>query len=379
MTRLFHQTNVPVNQNLLYKTQESAKNAILGDLDIQCNDSGYIFNTAFDINKVNYGDDYDNNQNCSSYFEAYIDRQIEWLLGNYVSDDVVLIEVGCGKGYYIEKIAQKRNDCRIYGFDTSYNGNVKNRYSNLQIFKKYYDEEYKYLHPDVVICRHVIEHIHQPEDFLCKIRSSMAENAVLFLETPDAEWILRNNVIFDFFYEHCSYWTKSSLENILRISRFEPIETKIGFNGQYLWSVSKASRKSNTAQLSVNTPVNELCSSFSEKRECEIKTVTDKLSALKKEAKQVYVWGAGAKGSTFVNLFDPHQELISGVIDINPNKQNKYIAKTAHKVLSPSNLIRCAHGGGGIITLNNNYKTEIEKEISSCGLECNIYTYEDLK
>jgi 2-polyprenyl-3-methyl-5-hydroxy-6-metoxy-1,4-benzoquinol methylase len=253
MMRIFEQKNVPVSQNLLYKTEEFAKNALLGDLDIRCDDNGFIFNAAFDINKVNYGIEYDNNQSYSPYFEAYIDREIEWLLGNYVSANASVVEVGCGKGYYIEKIAKKRSDCKIYGFDTSYNGNVKNHYPNMQIFKKYYDEACKSLHPDIVICRHVIEHIHQPEAFLREIRSSMPENAILFLETPNIEWILKNEMIFDFFYEHCSYWSKSSLENALKVVGFEPLETKTRFNDQYLWSVSRATCKSVRLPMSIET------------------------------------------------------------------------------------------------------------------------------
>jgi SAM-dependent methyltransferase len=378
--RIFKQSNVPVNQNLLYKTEDDARNAPVGDLDIQCDDNGFIFNAAFDITKINYGDEYDNNQNYSSYFGSYIDAQIEWLLKNYIPVNAVVIEVGCGKGYYIEKIAKKRKDCKIYGFDTSYNKNDKNCYPNLQIFKKYYDEEYKYLCPDVVICRHVIEHIHQPEKFLREIRASIPENAILFLETPDIEWILKNNVIFDFFYEHCSYWNSLSLENTLRISGFEPIESRIEFGDQYLWSVSKVSCKITSAQISNNGHIKKLCRDFSEKREQEINTVMRKLYDLNKKSVPLYIWGAGAKGVTFANLFDPNRELISFIIDISNNKQNKFIAKTTHKVIAPEAIADTSYGGSGVvIVLNSNYKSEIDRKIASLGLNHIIYTYDELK
>jgi SAM-dependent methyltransferase len=377
--KIFQQFNVPTNQNLLHKTKSDAKNASAGDLDIRCDDNGFIFNAAFDINKVNYGDEYDNNQNYSPYFESYIDTQIEWLSKNYIPVNATVVEVGCGKGYYVEKIAKMRKDCKIYGFDTSYKENDKNHYPNLKIYKKYYDKECKYLYPDVIICRHVIEHISCPEEFLCEIRASMPENAILFLETPDVEWILENNVIFDFFYEHCSYWTRSSLENVLHTSGFEQLESTIEFNGQYLWNVSKASHKTEMVQVNNNDHIKNLCLDFSDKREQEINTVIQKLNILAKESIPLYIWGAGAKGVSFVNLFDPKRKLISFIIDINTNKQNKYIAKTAHKVVAPETITTVSSGKGIIIVLNSNYKTEIERKISDLGLNYVIYTYEELK
>ncbi|MDR2408663.1 MAG: hypothetical protein LBE13_11210 [Bacteroidales bacterium] len=108
---LFFLPKVPANQNLLYKSERDAKSACTGDLDIRCDDDGFIFNAAFDGTKVN--DEYDNNQNYSPYFESYIDRQIEWLSENYIPTNAVVVEVGCGKGYYIEKIAKIRIELAI--------------------------------------------------------------------------------------------------------------------------------------------------------------------------------------------------------------------------------------------------------------------------
>jgi hypothetical protein len=104
--------------------------------------------------------------------------------------------------------------------------------------------------------------------------------------------------------------------------------------------------------------------------------ILHKLQSLKKEKIPLYVWGAGAKGSTFVNLFDPYQEYISSVIDINTNKQNKYIASTAHRIIAPEAI---ESDKGRIIILNSNYKSEIEKEIAKHRLKCDVYEYEELK
>ena len=255
--QLFCQTNVPVNQNLLYKTSEDARNSVCGDLDIHCNeDTGFIYNKAFDPNLINYSENYNNNQYHSSYFGTYIAEQINWLTAKFGQSGLTIIEIGCGKGYYSRLLAERFPLCKIYGFDTSYVKSADDNLPNLQFYNEYFTEKYSYLRPDVVICRHVIEHIQDPLDFLTKIRATISENTLLFLETPDVNWILENTVIFDFFYEHCSYFNPSSLGNVLRMAGFESIETRRAFGGQYMWSVARAT---NNKQQTTNEPLRKLC------------------------------------------------------------------------------------------------------------------------
>jgi SAM-dependent methyltransferase len=365
--QLFQQEDVPANQNLLYKTAEAAKNALRGDLDIQCNqDTGFIYNSAFDINLVNYSEEYDNSPYYSSFFSAYIDEQTKLLISKYISQASTIIEVGCGKGYFSTNIAKKLPSCEVYGFDTSYKRGNEENPSNLHIFTEYYNENHAYLRPNAVICRHVIEHIHEPVIFLKEIRASMPENALLYLETPDVNWILKNNVIFDFFYEHCSYFNITSLDSMLRISGFEPIEARNAFNGQFIWI---AARAVNGDIIIENKPNKQkstltLCRKFANNRRKKMNSTLNRIQMFAQKGKTMFVWGAGAKGVTFVNLFDKQQEYISALIDINPYKQGRYAGITAHEVISPDKILeRC--GDGVIIVLNNNYLKEIKRHLKS--------------
>jgi 2-polyprenyl-3-methyl-5-hydroxy-6-metoxy-1,4-benzoquinol methylase len=353
--QLFHQTNVPVNQNLLYKTAEAAKNALCGDLDIHCDENtGFVYNSAFNVNLLNYSEEYNNNQYYSSFFSKYIDEQIEWLIRKYIHQSSTIIEVGCGKGYFSKIIADKLPACEVYGFDTSYVQLAEENPPNLHIFKEYYNENYAYLRPDAIICRHVIEHIHKPVDFLSSIRASMPENALLFLETPDVNWILKNNVIFDFFYEHCSYFNISSIDSILSISGFETVEAKHTFNGQYMWIAARAVNRNGTTKNKQNTLA--LCRKFKNNREKKMNSVSKTLKILAQKEKTMFVWGAGAKGVTFVNLFDSQQKYISALIDINPDKQGRYVGIASHEVISAETLSAKCSGGGGGGGIKKNYK-----------------------
>ncbi len=93
----------------------------------------------------------------------------------------------------------------------------------LQFHRQFYDAECSRTPADVVIARHVIEHVAQPRELLSSIRAALNSNpdARVFLETPCVEWILRHRVAWDFFYEHCSLFTVESLSTAAEESGFD--------------------------------------------------------------------------------------------------------------------------------------------------------------
>jgi hypothetical protein len=137
----------------------------------------------------------------------------------------------------------------------------------------------------------------------------------------------------------------------LRLSGFEPIEARSEFEGQYMWIVSRAVSNDKIAICPNNRSANikELCRKFVTDREYEIRTVARSLRLLKQQNYTVYIWGAGAKGTTFVNLFDEEKQFVLALVDINPEKQNKFVGKTAHKVICPQKMqdILINDNGGG--------------------------------
>ena len=61
---------------------------------------------------------------------------------------------------------------------------------------------------------------------------------------------------------------------------------------------------------------------------------------------------------TFLNLTDPLGRYVSLVIDINPKKQNQFIAVTGHPVVAPDEgleRVSC----GDVLVMNENYYDEI--------------------
>lgn len=74
---------------------------------------------------------------------------------------------------------------------------------------------------DVIVCRHILEHLEYPEKLLRYLWKGMDEKGLLFLEVPDASKIYKGSLYPDFWDEHKTYFNKESLENFLYEENFQ--------------------------------------------------------------------------------------------------------------------------------------------------------------
>ena len=76
---------------------------------------------------------------------------------------------------------------------------------------------------DVVFCRHVIEHVPSPLDFLQSIHVLLDSEGLLFLETPDAHGIIHNLLGHELWEEHLSHFSLDNLRWLLQRTGFEVV------------------------------------------------------------------------------------------------------------------------------------------------------------
>src|SRR5258708_30383025 len=233
------QEAVPVHQHLVYEERQAAVQIPRGRLTLcVCQSCEFVFNSSFDENKLHYSRQYDNTQLASTFFQSYINDLVHHLVFERHVQNARIVEVGCGKGAFLRALiaAEDAHNTGI-GFDPSYVGAEIDLQGRLRFERRLYDESCSDTPADVIICRHVIEHLADPVRLLRTIRAALVNSpqARLFFETPDLEWILRRQVIWDLFYEHCSYFTRESLTTAFERAGFS-VETVVPqFGGQYLW------------------------------------------------------------------------------------------------------------------------------------------------
>jgi len=352
---------VPVHQNFLFEDKSSAINITKGKLSlVVCRECGFIFNQTFDFSKLRYGNLYDNTQDLSPLFEQHLKDIVQKLINKKNIKNCKIVEVGCGQGSFLRRLVENEEWNNVgYGFDPSYKGNESELGGRLKFAKKYYGPECADIKADIVVCRHVIEHVPKPVELLKTIRESLVQskNPRVFFETPTVYWILKNQVIWDFFYEHCSYFNPNSIRTAFELAGFSVEAIDLVFGNQYM--LIEASIAKNKVQvIKEPTDIYALTTVFSNSERQNLEKWKQNLKKLSKKGK-IAIWGAGAKGVTFCNLFDPTFKMIDCVIDLNPNKQGKYIPGTGHPIVDYSEMQ--SRNITSIILMNPNYNDEVKE------------------
>ena len=364
---------VPVHQHLVVKSQVEARAVPRGDLQMRCcRDCGFVFNEAFDHEKLLYGADYDNSQGFSSFFQSHTDELLRYLVEERGVRGSRVVEIGCGKGSFLRALVAYPGAANVgIGFDPSYVGSLSEDEGRLTFRRSFFGPDSRDVRADVAICRHVIEHVQQPVALLGNVREALAgnENARVFFETPCVDWILRNQVVWDFFYEHCSLFTGDSLSSAFERAGFSIVESRKVFGGQYLWLEA---RLADRGAKRLGDKPRDIASAACEFGAAEVAVKERWMTRIVELRKggRVALWGAGAKGATLANLVDPEGELIDCVVDLNPSKQGGFIPGTGHPIVSYKELpvrdVRTA------ILMNPNYRAENLALLAQANIEVNL-------
>jgi len=377
LTLFLQRARVPVHQNLVVTSREAARSVARGDLELMvCGECGFVFNRTFDIAQLAYGKNYDNTQSCSAYFDDYLNELVKDMVERQGVRNSAIVEVGCGKGQFLRKLVSFPGaNNKGLGFDPSYVGMDSDPDGRITFRRCNYDGTCNDVAADAVVCRHVIEHVPEPMALLRSIRAALVRSpkARLFFETPCVEWILRNRVVCDFFYEHCSLFTAGSLSHAFQRSGFAVERVGHIFGGQYLWLEARIADAILPAVRGCpETAV--LARDFGENDQIVRQKWLDRLLELKASGK-VALWGAGAKGATFANLIDPDCTLIDCVVDLNPNKQGRYIPGTGHPIVAPADLP--LRGVGSAVLTNPNYREENLRLLAEADIELDLIDWSE--
>lgn len=363
---ILRREQVPVHQNLVFDDQEAAVAVKRGDLDlVLCETCGFIFNRAFDASLLEYGNHYKNPQEDSPTYTRYMSHLLSHLMERMSVRENRILEIGCGNGSFLRRLVEEGWDNIGLGFDPSYVGPLTDLEGRLRFVPHRYGAGDLHSHDDWVICRHVVEHVPDPLHLLRVIRWTLdaGYKARVFLETPTVAWILRNRIPWDFFYEHRSYFTHASLRTACQIVGITIETAQTEFGGQCLWLEGKVSDKRQVVALDPgDVPVLARAFGMGEAR------LLEDLRAKARELAThggVAIWGAAAKGVTLANLLDPRRTLVSCIVDMNAQKQGRFLPGTGHPIVAPERLGEL--GVTAAILTNPMYRDEIVALLASQG------------
>ena len=368
---------VPVYCNVLWTQNQEAMAAARGSMALKyCPQCAHVFNASFDARLTEYSPAYDNSLHYSPQFNLYAQELAARLVKTYSLKKKTLVEIGCGKGDFLMQLCEK-GDNQGWGFDRSFDPDRVDEGSRQRIHfeQDFYTQTHAHrIKPDFVCCRHVLEHIAEPVRFLQELRLGFQEhsNTVLYFEVPNALFTLKDYGIWDLIYEHCAYYTLSSLSRLMLACGFDVLALSESFGGQFIYiEVRPGSGQSEAVVPEDHQPANvsRYARHFSKQYFEKVETWKKRMHEIRHAGRTAIIWGGGSKGVTFLNVLGADSG-IDYVVDLNPHKQGKYVSGTGQRVVSPEFLRELRPND--VIIMNPIYESEIAGTVKALGVQATM-------
>jgi len=371
----FRLEDAPIYSVATVKSKEDALAVPKRNIELGfCHDCGFVFNRLYSMDADYFTMGYEDQQGFSKTFMQYLTRVSTELILKYSLEGKTLLEIGCGKGDFINLLNELAGGQGI-GIDPAY---VDGRQNNprLTFYKEFYSENHGKLPADFICCRHTLEHISPTRDFLRLIRVSLGQEKkpVIFFEVPQISRILDIQAFWDIYYEHCSYFSAGSFGRLLRDTGYEVLDMRLDYDDQYLLVEVVPSEAPVQNLFAIEESIDEQkerIESFKVAINIQLEEWRKHLNKMKEAGNKVVLWGGGSKAVGFLTNFSD-LNLIDYVVDINPNIKNNYIPGIGSKYVQPEFLRD--YRPDAVIIMNSVYEDEISKTINEMGLYPDIHS-----
>lgn len=364
---------MPVYCNVLHESREAALSAPTGDMDLHfCAGCGHLFNAAFDERRVAYSGEYENSLHYSGRFREYAESLAQRLVELYRLRGKTVVEIACGQGDFLQLLCVLGGNKGI-GFDPGYmpgrgqtTGGV-----DLTFVQDHYSDAYGHQPADFICCRHALEHIHRPRELLSMLRRVIGErDTPLFFEVPNVRFTLEDLGIWDLIYEHCGYFSESSLRSVFERTGFQVEQIESEFGGQFLaLHGSPAAAGEPVTGDNSRQDIAPLIQRFARQYDEKVQRWRMRLADLRAQGRRAALWGAGSKGISFANALKIGDE-VDCLVDLNPHKHGRHIPGTGHEVRPPQSLADSRPDL--VIVMNPLYRAEIDRDLRAMGLGVEI-------
>lgn len=336
---LYQQEQLPIFQNRMYDTVGLARACPKGDVSLmEDHQTGLVHNSAFRQDFMVYDGHYQNEQAVSPSFRKHL-QMVASIVGRSMGRSS-LVEVGCGKGYFLEMLSG--DGFEITGFDPTYEG------ENPRVLRQYFQTGVG-IRASGLILRHVLEHIQDPYGFLFQLKEANGGGKI-YIEVPCFDWIREHRAWFDIFYEHVNYFRLADFQRMFGTV----IESGRLFGDQYLFVVAElATLRAPRIDLRDRA---RLPADFTRSL-----PAPNSAQPNRRIRRRSVIWGGASKGVTFALLKERAGQPVDAVIDINPAKQGKFLPATGLLVQSPTEVLATLPIGSEIYVMNSNYLEEVKR------------------
>ena len=243
--------------------------------------------------------------------DAFIVNEVDKSLKLKKNGD--FIDIGCGTGNFLEAFKEKKRFWNLDAQDLS-KLHIKKLRKKLNLEKFYHcpieNIKKKY---DLISINHVLEHIQKPLEFVNNIHYLLKDNSYLIIRVPNLAFVHSDLTMLD----HCSHFTKNSIEQLIHISKFNCYRKLKGINENELFYVLKKDNSKNIKKIKKNLLFSTI--RFVKKIIKRSKSFEERI--IKDKKNLIGAFGIGTS-SFFLNSL--LKDKIKFFVDEDPSKINKY-------------------------------------------------------
>ena len=367
----------------MWRSQAAARSAQKAPLILSfCSNCTHVFNRTYDdelAELAHYEEEYENSQMFSRRFQQYADELADRLIATHGLYGKRIVEIGGGRGDFLRIICDRGDNCGV-SFGPSYRPEPGDEIpTNVRFVADYYTAKYAKEPADLIICRHVLEHMAKPRELITTVREAVGDRSDLavYFEVPNGEYILRDQAYWELIYQHCSYFTERSLVTMFTECGFQPRVVQASFGDQFL-SIEAFAASGAVAVRKIATVEGErvaaLCKITGPAFNASTARWRNYIAQQQVKKRRIIVWGAGAKTVTFLNIVDPTGAVITHVVDVNPRKASCFIGGSGQQIVGPSALTELRPEV--VVLINPIYREEIASTLQALGLHPNCWSLE---
>lgn len=265
--------------------------------------------------------------NNGAIWKGHLSKTRDLLLSQ-LPNKPTIIDIGCGEGHFVRGLSQAlKAQGRFMGFDP-------NITSESGVGVEFYPDYFEPLAdipanlPDLLIMRHVLEHLLDPACFIDQLAWGAAQinkSVKLFAEMPCVDRVLQSNRLVDFFYEHPSQFTTQSFTTLMEQGG-KILDLAHGYDGEVIYALIELKIPSQYQQHAKES------NNFYKQVMVSQSHIKNQLQNLITAGKNVAIWGGTGKAAAFIHYFDVDATNFPLVVDSDLDKVGTFVPKTGQLI-----------------------------------------------
>ncbi|MBE5972178.1 MAG: methyltransferase domain-containing protein [Lachnoclostridium sp.] len=346
----------------------------------QCPECGLV---QFDCTPVDYYRDVIRAGGFSTTMTELRRRQYKHLIETYGLEGKKFIEVGCGRGEFINVL--REFPVQVFGMEHKEDLIAIARENGLCVWREFPETpDQKFMGDpevegsegpyDAFLSFNFLEHQPYPDVMLSAIYNNLADGGMGLVTVPALEYIVERGNYYELIRDHIAYYSFEALRNLLENNGFKVLEEEMINRDTISMIVKKMSAEERAARTEMTAEKKEenIVASLVKGHEIVLDDIRHLLDGLAAEQKTIALWGASHQGFTLAST-TPLCERVSYIIDSAPFKQGRFAPASHLSIVAPDHFFE--HPVDVIMIVAPGYSDEIAGVIRTrFGKEVRILT-----